>query len=381
MKILIENAVPLNNGDAALIFSLGEQFEKKGYEVFYSTFNYREVIRKYPEKKWVKSPLKRRIITKIPVLSWLYLSICLICNPIYKKMDAIVSAPGGYLNSIYGVKRKLNLLMLYKQLLKKKVYIYSQSIGVLTNSDSKILDKTLKIIDILYVRDQDSLDNINKIGKYDNVYLTKDAAFLFQPMFKSINVNKKRKVAISVREWTKDGDSIDSFKEKIIQIVEILIGRGYDITFLSTCQGTDRYIDDSQIAKEIVNLMRQRKLNTCQVKIDANDYTLDVLREKLMNYEFIVGTRLHMCILGWLSGVPAFNISYEEKGIECYKYLGIEKYSVNYNRNDIDLSERMEDFLDNRNFDETFNKIEDIRQENLSFFNFLWTHIEMEDKY
>lgn len=44
-----------------------------------------------------------------------------------------------------------------------------------------------------------------------------------------------------------------------------------------------------------------------------------------------LGTRLHMCILSMLSGVPAFNISYEVKGRECYKMMGLSQYSIDYN--------------------------------------------------
>jgi polysaccharide pyruvyl transferase WcaK-like protein len=38
-----------------------------------------------------------------------------------------------------------------------------------------------------------------------------------------------------------------------------------------------------------------------------------------------------MCILSLVNGTPAFNISYEVKGRECYKYLGLAAYSVDFN--------------------------------------------------
>ncbi|MDZ5757440.1 hypothetical protein RAK27_02055 [Carnobacterium maltaromaticum] len=42
MKIMIDFAVPLNNGDAALIFALGDELENMGNQIVYSTFNYKK---------------------------------------------------------------------------------------------------------------------------------------------------------------------------------------------------------------------------------------------------------------------------------------------------------------------------------------------------
>ena len=54
-KILIANAVPTNNGDAALIFGLYNKLVKEGYEVIISTTRYETVKKLYPNIKWVKA--------------------------------------------------------------------------------------------------------------------------------------------------------------------------------------------------------------------------------------------------------------------------------------------------------------------------------------
>ena len=62
-------------------------------------------------------------------------------------------------------------------------------------------------------------------------------------------------------------------------------------------------------------------------------------------FRFVVGTRLHMCILTIMSGIPAFNISYEVKVKECYKILNLNEYSVDYNDDINDSLEKLQQFI------------------------------------
>ena len=48
-KILITNAMPTNNGDAALIFGLYEKLIGDGYDVSISTMRYETVKNIYPK--------------------------------------------------------------------------------------------------------------------------------------------------------------------------------------------------------------------------------------------------------------------------------------------------------------------------------------------
>jgi len=54
-----------------------------------------------------------------------------------------------------------------------------------------------------------------------------------------------------------------------------------------------------------------------------------------------------MCILSMLKGKPCFNISYERKGKEAYKYLGLEEYSVDYNEEVSVVEDRLISFFNN----------------------------------
>lgn len=330
MNIMIEFAVPLNNGDAALIFSLGEKLEAFGHRVVYSTYNYEKVTKIYPDKKWSKTILANKYINKIPVIKSIYYLFRVLFSSIVREQDLIIAAPGGYINSYYGFKEKLFLLSLYKKVLKKPIIMFSQSVGPLSTKDGKILKKYLPYFSTFMVRDTISNQRIQNLKQADNSIQTFDAAFLTKPVGYSLKKQSKV-VAISVREWKHDSREQTIYIHLIQSMIEELVRNNYNIVFLSTCQGDPNYVNDSIMAEKIYSQLSLDLKG--KVEIDSNYYTLEELKNELKKYDFVIGTRLHMCILSWLEGVPAFNISYEEKGRECYDYLSMSNYSVDYNEN------------------------------------------------
>lgn len=369
MKILIENAVPLNNGDAALIFALGNKFEKNGDEVIYSTTNYEKVQKKYPTNKWIKSFISLKGINQ-PIIGYWMLLINVLFSKNHKEFDAIISAPGGYINSYYRFKRKLQMLVLYKKIFRKKIYMYSQSVGPLSSDDEKILQKYIHYFDLFYVRDDVSKKRMDDLGPFDNVVQTKDAAFLLD---KKTHVNKsENKIAISVRSWNHDNRSEEQYKALIYQFIKFFNDRNFEIQFLSTCQGDSSYVDDALMAKKIYDELPVDIQKN--VWVDSKSYTLEELRLRLTEFDYVVGTRLHMCILSWLSGTPAFNISYEEKGKECYNYMNINHYSVDYNFEN-DLTESLQAFYALEDRDIIFKRVDTIQKETIEHFNHMYTTI------
>ena len=227
---------------------------------------------------------------------------------------------------------------LIKEKYNTKLVMYSQSVGPLNNYDVDILDKYIKSFDLFMVRDEVSYNNVKK---YDNVYKTNDAAFLLDlPEHKNSDSNK---VAISVREWAHDGRSRSKYIDLIKGMVYKCIDNGYKVEFISTCQGLSNYIDDSKIAQQIKDELDEKY--QASVEVNNKYYSLEQLREYIKGFRFVVGTRLHMCILTIMSGIPAFNISYEVKGKECYKILNLNEYSVDYNDNINDSLEKLQQFI------------------------------------
>lgn len=362
MKVLIENAVPLNNGDAALIFSVGDSLEKIGANVYYSTFNLDKAIEKYPQKKWLRSSLDSKLI-KVPFIGFILLAVKMYISKKSQNFDAIISAPGGYINSYYGFKRKVQLIYLYKKIHKTNTYMYSQSVGPLNFKDQKVMKKYIKYFDIFYVRDDISMSRMTDLNINQNVVQTKDAAFLLGTINKLKTNNKK--IAISVREWKHDSRNEYDYMNLIKNITYYFIKKGYEVTFLSTCQGENTYTNDSDFARKIFNELSNDVRS--QVIVDSRYYNLYELREELTKFDFTIGTRLHMCILSWLSGTPALNISYEEKGKECYKYLNLEDYTIDYNFTG-DIEKILTDFIETKNWVPVFEEIKKINIESQEYF-------------
>lgn len=325
-KVLIINAVPVNNGDAALVLALYGAMKERGLEVAIATHRYELVQNYYPKVNLVKDLLDYPIIKKSRFLKYLLIPFLILFLKQYREADTIVGAPGGYVNSYYGIFDKLYVLFICK-LLGKKTAIYSQSIGPLNAKDAKRFSFFTRYIDLLYVRDQISYDIAtgNSVGG-ERIRLTEDAAFLLTPDFSGTKNGKK--VAVSVRDWAFDNRDRERYYSLIAELVKICARKGYAVEFISTCQGVPGYVDDSQVADKIV---RTHLDGIDDVTILHGRFTLDEFRSKLREYDFVIGTRLHMCILSMLNGIPAFNISYEIKGKECYAYLGLSEISVDYN--------------------------------------------------
>lgn len=347
-KVIIMNAVPTNNGDAALVLGLRDKLIEQGYEVWISTTKYDIVKKMYPNVLWEKadydfSPMYYRMFRIFPRLKKYVLKHRVKKKKTYRDADFVIGAPGGYINSYYGIEEKLYCMKLIKELYGTKLLMYSQSVGPLNEEDKKILDDYIDMFELFMARDDISYENVKQ---YKNCIKTNDAAFLLDKQ--SCNDDKRKEcVGVSVREWSFD----DRSKEKYIRLMKALLEKcidsGKNVEFISTCQGLENYVDDSKMAEDIVNRLDEKYKK--KVVVDNQYHTLYQLRDKIKKYDFVIGTRLHMCILTMLAGIPAMNISYEVKGKECFRMLGFEKYSLDYNSNVKEGLEVLQDFMDSIN--------------------------------
>ncbi len=328
-KVLINNAVPLNCGDAALLIALYRQLVKKGHEVQIASYNYNDVIAKYPELPIVKELLLHRIFHKIPWAKKLLFPFAFNRSKAYQKADVIIGCPGGYVNSFYNIQNSLSSYRIAFAK-KKKTAIYAQSIGPLHSADQKWFKNFVTTsLNYLMVRDEVSNNFMQQLNIPNNKYsLSKDAAFMLPYNLKTKTTTNK--VAISVREWNHEDRNTDDYILMIQQMVGYICNDlNKEVVFLSTCQGLNNYKNDAVLAQKIKNGLPKEIQNF--VSVNKNYHTLNQLTEQLRLFDFVIGTRLHMCILSMINGVPALNISYEIKGKECYNYLGLDAYSIDYN--------------------------------------------------
>lgn len=334
INVLIDNCEIANGGDAALNFTLEDKIQNKT-NVTINTWNYKEVSSRYKERKFSRAiqdfPFMTSFLrsTKLRYLVKFFLFIYVVILPNkYKKMDLIVNAPGGYINSHYGFFEKVYIPYLLKKYLGKTVGMYSQSYGPFNSCDEKIVSEYVKCLDFVFARDTLSGKRMVDLG-LTNVTITEDAAFMLNDISKVVHKPNSQKIAISMREWSLGDVSEEKYFNIIQDFIEYAIGKGYEVTFLSTNQGIPGQIDDSIIVKKFIE--KRGFKNNLSVKIDDKFHTIYELQNMLQTFDFVVGTRLHMCILALINKTPAFNISYEEKGTEAYKYLKISEFSIDYN--------------------------------------------------
>ncbi len=344
-NILINNVVPLNNGDVALFLSLYNALNNKGFQVKIATYYYKQAIKLYPNLPFVKELGDYKLFVKLPFLKPFLLPILFLLSKSYRESSIIIGTPGGYINSNYTIKNSLSVFKVAKYF-RKKTYIYSQSVGPLNTKDKKFLKKLiLNSIDFIFVRDSYSKTVLEELNIPKNKYrLTKDAAFLLTSDLKPSE--KTNKIAISVRTWNFDNRNINNYKNLITELVKFAVTKNFEIEFLSTCQGLKNYKNDALIAQEIYDALPikfQKKS-----KVLSNYFTFSEFQNKLTDYDFVIGTRLHMCIIALTNKIPAFNISYEIKGKECFEYLGLSDYSIDYNENVENALLKFENFILNQ---------------------------------
>lgn len=340
-NVLIVNAVPVNNGDAALVFALYEAIKERGYNVTIATHRFELVRHYYPNIAFVRDLLDYSFIKKSRIFKYLLIPLSILFIRAYREADVVVGAPGGYINSYYGIFDKLYVLFACK-LLGKRTAVYSQSVGPLNCSDQKLFSFFMKFLDLVLVRDLISYETATTLaGHKDRIIKTEDAAFLLRP--NCLSHNKYHKVAVSVRDWKFDSRDVDKYYILVAELVKTCLRNGYFVEFLSTCQGVPAYVDDSIVAEKIITT----HLSSIDgIIVKAGRYSFDEFRNVIKEYDFIIGTRLHMCILGMINGIPAYNISYEAKGKECYNYLGIPELSIDYNSECSLAVSNLERFID-----------------------------------
>ena len=332
----------------ALVVALLQALENKGYVVSIATFHYMFLRGKYPQLPLVRELLDYKLPIKATLFQKIFLRLNYFINKNYKYFDIYIGSPGGYMNSYYGLKKCLLPLIEAKKR-NKKTAVFSQSIGPLNTCDRNLLSKFGAYVDIFLVRDAYSRVCAETALPSSKILQTKDAAFLLKPR-KSSAKNSKL-VAVSVRAWRHDNRDMKLYSDMMQAICEKVLASGFDIEFISTCQGVKNYVDDSKTASIIKELIiTKNKSFKNRVNVDSNFYSyyelVDILNSR---YIFVVGTRLHMCILSLINGTPAFNVSYELKGKFCYEYLGFQDYSVDYNDTNEEFMNKFNIFLNNYN--------------------------------
>lgn len=384
MKILITNGVALNTGDAAIILSIIElmrdQFGQNTEFIIYDPKP--DVTRKYyPEFTWRKSlysqitepksveftgksfltSVWRRISKKWrininPYLFYLaawchnkglnFITRLLLNNEQlqdlkhYNSADLIISTGGTYLVETYSLTPRIFDFQI-TLLMKRPLILYTQSLGPFLNQKNRkylkdIFNKSILIL----LRDELSFRHLQDLDVTNNkIHVSSDVVFSFKNQIEHrytksstyLDGQSKLKIAISVRFWqafkkVSAEVGMNNFQSVMCAATQYLVEQhNAEITYISTCQGIPEYwTDDSKLSTKIYNQLPDNIKSNVHVNTDFHHP--QILLEMLKDYDVVIGTRMHMCILSLVAGTPVLPIAYEFKTKELFARLGLSEW-------------------------------------------------------
>ncbi|MDK1374296.1 MULTISPECIES: polysaccharide pyruvyl transferase family protein [unclassified Sinorhizobium] len=370
MKVVVENTVCLNTGDAAILFAirhilksiLGEKVEFLVFDSqpevaarLYPKEQYPDIeLRKLPSESifkykyddnTVKNALKQVYNQAVfHALRHLgcgnYLDRRFFSDEdrkslaLYKDADLVITTGGTYLVENYSLERRINQFKLGEMLGKKTIF-FTQSLGPFEKPyNRRMLPPIFARSPLILLRDARSRNHIlDLVDDPSKCHVVADSVFALADVerIKALLMIGRpaptRRVGISVRHWhyVKGGDGgmgryIDSVREIATKLVR---DHGKKVTFISTCQGVPEYAhDDSKTANLIVSGLAPEIAE--HVSVDASFHTPEQLMAIARGLDFVVATRMHMMIMSLCVGTPVLPIAYEFKTKEVAKRVGVD---------------------------------------------------------
>ncbi|WP_271895867.1 polysaccharide pyruvyl transferase family protein [Candidatus Phyllobacterium onerii] len=369
MKIIVENTVCLNTGDAAILLAIRHILRNVwGEDLRFQVFDSQPEVaaRLYPSKEYpdlefhkllsesvfkysydqnvlknAVKPLYNRIVIEAlrrfgrggSIDKMLFSDSDRRSLEIYRDADLVITTGGTYLVENYNLERRLNQFRIDAIVGKDPVF-FTQSLGPFNKDyNRQELKPVFDRSPLILLRDSRSKDHIvDLVEDPDKCHVVADAVFALADTDRIAGIlaadqtPKTGRVAISVRHWNYvkgGGDGMRRYLDSIRNIVTTLVrDQGKEVTFLSTCQGVPEYAhDDSKAAKAIVAELDPEIAR--HVSVDASFHTPEQLMALVKGFDFVVATRMHMMIMSLCVGTPVLPIAYEFKTKEVAKRIGV----------------------------------------------------------
>ena len=325
MNILITNAVPLNGGDEALLRATVEALQARRPQSHITTLckNLDLTRRQLPDLAFAAD---LEFATDMAGLHQ--------AAELYRAADLVLSAAGGIFHDHYPIEERLRGLEFALDL-GKPVVLFAQSIGPFWKPASrKRVPEVFNRLAAICVRDAQSRAYLLDCGvAAKHIHDTADAAFLWHRLAPELFQPKSspvQTIGLCFRVWPLDDTS--RVKETIAKAQQLcrhlLAAPERELVFISTCQGIAGYVDDSELALQIVGGLPAELKSRCQ--IDRTRHAPREFMKRLHGCDGFIGMRLHGCIQAMLAGTPAMGLGYEHKTEEIFRQLGFSDYQVRF---------------------------------------------------
>ncbi|QPB24666.1 polysaccharide pyruvyl transferase family protein [Rhizobium sp. 007] len=377
MKVIIENTVCLNTGDAAILMAIRHILRSAfGHDLKFLVFDSQPDVsrRLYPSPAYGDIEFRRLISETVfkyshgtgsfkdaakPLYNKLLLKLLRIFSDgslskfgliskrdrnniqAYRDADMVITTGGTYLVETYNLEKRLNQFEL-DDILGKTPIFFTQSLGPFRNpTNRQRLKQAFDKSELILLRDAHSKDNISEVvADIEKCHVVADSVFALadtariQAVLSAPAGSGTGVVAISVRNWNyvKDGENgMGRYIDSIRAMATVLVrAYGKKVVFVSTCQGVPEYAhDDSKTAKAIyARLDPDVAANT---SVDDGFHSPEQLMAMVKGFDFVVATRMHMMIMSLCVGTPVLPIAYEFKTKELSARLGIAELTLDIN--------------------------------------------------
>lgn len=263
-----------------------------------------------------------------------------------KSCDFLISGGGSLLQDVTSVKSLVYYLLIITIaiLFNKKVIIFAQGIGPISNKFAQFMTKNLlKLCTYISVRDEKSLELLNSWGI--------NADLVCDPIY-SLDIEPQKRtnfVGIQLRDFKTMNYNL---LQKLAQLVANKFS-GKKIEIFSLQESFDL-----EISKKFENILKA-------INPDINtEIVTDNIAERISKLEYLIGMRFHALLVGLKSGVKTCAINYDIKVEKLAQSAQIPMISMNAEEN----------------FEEIYKKLENLNSEDLLRFSesnmFNWTNFD-----
>jgi len=248
-------------------------------------------------------------------------------------MDAIIYCGGGYINDLYTTDVLFGVM---QQTLQSGIphIAYAHSLGPFFRQETTDrLSKILKRFDAITVRDQDSQQQLHKLGlDKGKVFFTADAAFAMtathnadlpdtdaREIFRILHFKNKDQTRpllfLSLRKWGFPGAEnseslVQRYKAELCSFLErILSESSWRICLISTCQGRPGYAyNDAEFARSLicdVTGYDKDRLYVCSHPLHPRSYPFLISQCA----DLVLAMRMHFMIFSILAGIPVIGLA------------------------------------------------------------------------
>lgn len=224
-----------------------------------------------------------------------------------KKSDVVISGGGSLLQDVTSSKVIPYYLGVVKiaQFYKKPVVFYSQGVGPVAKGFGKFLVKQIcNRVTHIFVREVGSKQLLESLGvNKAPITVAIDPVLGIEPKQALVSdiqasLPEGKKVGLYIRPWKNDEEMI----EKVARIASYIESKGYALYFIPMY-----HKEDLSIAQEIANRVKG------DVHVIEQEMTIDEVVAYTVQFDFILGMRLHSLIMAHAVEVPMIGLSYDPK--------------------------------------------------------------------